>query len=420
MVRLPAGSARRAELPALILVAVALLIGAVLYTELLVTAWYRGASGRQLVVALSRQSPIGINAWVVGPAGVVAGWLVVFLFDRSKKLQAVLLAFAAAPFLAVVRGSGAWGTGVWLTSWPWFFPGLAVGVATAVGTSRLLTDHHIREFPGAVGLLTVTAVVVAVVGVYDAHLTRATALGEMLRHGGGSAMFLAVLVVFVQYQDRDDVLVVAPDDGTSATTVLAALYDHVDGRTGTAVVRDRRLTRAVATLRQTGTSDRWGDGVELSYRPAGAFGRWVSVRGRRVDISRTPLGGAVRTLHPDRSGPLWAGFFDTGVDEFTGAVGRSRAVVLVLPGTWLDNDSTASGVADTVDGYRKLCRAGRRSDTEVVVVVTGQPSPNDPPRLTDQVERLTDGEIDCAVVGVGVDDGTVVGADTVYEAVTPR
>jgi len=371
---------------------------------MVISAWETEGAVYTLVHSVFRATGWDINLVVVVPAGVVLGWLLLFGFDQSKRIQAGILAVAAVPFAAAL-----WARGVWFVPWlslsPFLLLGLLVGLLSG-SIDKILFGLRRREFPLAVRALYVTTLAALVVGFVDLQTTTSVPLTQTAVQAGSILVFGGLFSGFVQYTDRQDILVVTPSGHRDSETVLlCGLYDSAKTAFDTYIVSGgTELNEARAQLTHDGDVDPLSSTVEFRFKPSGPLDRWTSVTADGYDVQTLYSDEIDRAL--DRLRPSSSAFETLrrwlsanlpvvgGGRDLTRRLETADLVLLVVPlsdpslsralaGEDLE-DATAPGY---LERYYELCAAAG-GDSNVLVVAT------DADRATERYARTRDTEVD--------------------------
>jgi hypothetical protein len=289
MVELPSGlSTRRSrDVQRLAVSVVVIALTVVPMTEMLVAAWQARGIGEGVAVAVATVLPLGFDAVVVFPAGLVVGWLSLFLFDRSKVMQALLLVLASGPVLLTLWLNDVWFSGAvdWVASVHVLLTGFAVGVVSGAADKLLaaVTGADVelgvkyREFPLAAIALFLSTLVVGLVGFVDLHvLSSTTALGATY-HFVATGAFVGLVGYFVQYTDRKDVLLLSPSRETE-TLIVAGLYDYLEDEYEVVATQGGdELSRLLGNLDQDAVVPVRESEITFYFRRPGWFSRWTSI-----------------------------------------------------------------------------------------------------------------------------------------------
>lgn len=228
-------------------------------TRILTSAWDSGGVSHELIWVLVIVADRHIDEAVVFPAGFVAGVLFLFLLDRYKRIQALLIVLVGVTgFLTTLDRFDRWfETVAWTTNIDVFVIGIVLGILAGIkGGSR--RNGHLY-FPMSSRLLYGIISWVVVFSFFELHVdyqgplhvTDGTIEIVGLSYGGLvldgittnaiiSFLFLFTLGFFVRYTNTKNVVVIAPSTVAKADT-LGAIYSHV---------RDRYEGRALAGGRE--------------------------------------------------------------------------------------------------------------------------------------------------------------------------
>ncbi len=266
-------------------------------------AWEADGIGRSTVHALT--AGFNIDIAIVFPVGVVTGWLLLFVVDRTKQLQR-WLALVAAVLLGVwiVVIENRWTEFVnWGQYWYFAVAGFVVGIALGVGP-QLLGDGRQREYPvAAVGLFLITTTL-SIVAFLDVHLvvtnqlpaTSETALFRPQSLVGTTVdvvvttAFVTLFGWFILYSDYQSVAVLSGSNGLGLAT-MAGLLDHTqqdyDGSSGTGgtTLSDAKDPLVEGTAGGELIIDDADQYFEFSYLPTTQPARWVHVSAAPININ---------------------------------------------------------------------------------------------------------------------------------------
>lgn len=226
---------------ALLVVSIAVMIlSARPFTGLLVDAW----SVESSVVAAAVTgflSAIGatLASAIAFTTGLLGVFILLFLFDSSKKVQALVFVLALPLFFTTLNRSD-----LWMIPWTRELIPLAVGVVVAlpIGTvgARVDTESdgaipRVREFPAAtraIYWIVVVSVLVALVQVHVLAGQPGIVLNVVL-----SGAIVALTAVFTTYQDDRSVLIISPDPYEEAN-VLGGIYQEARSRFGAEAINE--------------------------------------------------------------------------------------------------------------------------------------------------------------------------------------
>jgi hypothetical protein len=229
-----------------------------------------------------------IDLVVVVPAGLVTGWILLFIFDESKKIQSVTVPAFAAVFALVIWSNDLWfgSTVDWSAHWQFFVVSFIAGLVTGGFVEYL--NHRRREFPRAGWLLYVSVVLASLIGLVQMGV--AGRLGFL--NGGMYALSTAGLIftlaVFVEYENDRSVTVVASSEKPRATLVggLCKVIRDEDRNHRFKGEGAKKMIRALTTLEQEDADvlpDMSGV-IEFRYKDSTSLiSRWVSVTAEGVD-----------------------------------------------------------------------------------------------------------------------------------------
>lgn len=232
---------------------VALAVALWIVTPMLGRAWSRdGLVFNAVYAVVVGILGLDIDVAVALPAGVVAGWLVLFAADGYKTLQGIILGLIGGPvFLVSLQRLGLWWeTVAWANYWWAVCGGLGGGVVTGAIGSEAGTDFDLdlRRFPAATAALYLSLSAVVVVAFLEAHLEYTSPLvwnlraeravtgpigsvtvrtEELIVDAIGSVTLVTVLGIFTQYSSDTTVRIVGPS-GPSRANVLGGLFAHAD------------------------------------------------------------------------------------------------------------------------------------------------------------------------------------------------
>lgn len=192
--------------------------------------------------------------------GVLAGWLLLFCLDGTKRIQALLVVVGVGvPFWLFVEQTGRIIEAVARTPWSAFL-GLAAGIGSGVATSTRLYGvkrplelspfQKLRwlQFPAAGGAFLYGTAAVMVAVIVDFVVTMSFDLTSLVVVSSG-AIFVVSLSVFMRYDKRQTTVVVSPPDFEGEYKyqpyVLGGLYETVTlKRHGFPMEGDGELTAA--------------------------------------------------------------------------------------------------------------------------------------------------------------------------------
>ena len=213
--------------------------------------------------------------------GVLAGWLLLFCLDGTKRIQALLVIVGAGiPFWLFVEQTGRITVAVARTPWSAFL-GLSVGVISGVATSaqlygvkrpiELSPAEKLRwlQFPAAGGSFLYGMAAVIVTVVIDFVVTMSLNPIALVVVSSG-AMFVVSLSVFMRYDQRQTTVMVSPPDFEGdykyQPYVLGGLYKTVTlDRHGFPIEGDGELTAAKTASDLRGLEARFDSTVVFGF-----------------------------------------------------------------------------------------------------------------------------------------------------------
>lgn len=261
------------------------------------SAWGPNALSYNLVHAFMKLIGADIDVAVVFPVGVCLGWLGLFLFDSSKRIQAIILGITVIGFVFSLIRYGRWATTVdWVKHIEVLFLGAGTGIVT--GVAGTFSKRSVREFPVAAAGLYSVVTLVTIISFFEAHLAYRSPIDAfpdvqkppvdtpllitdgLIIDGISMVLLVVVLATFVQYRDRKDVVLIAPT-ARSETIVLAGLFDSIRNRPeGHIIDSDVAMTLSdvVGTIQSGYRPDPiQTEEVVLRFKRPGALSRWVEI-----------------------------------------------------------------------------------------------------------------------------------------------
>ena len=278
---------------------------------MMIDAWEAEGFVWETAVSITVERGTPIDLVVVVPAGLIAGWILLFLFDKSKKIQSIIVPAFAVVFIGVIWFRNLWfgSTVDWAVYWMFFVLSLLVGFVTGGLIGYL--NHRRREFPRAgwflyvsVAVASITALVqVAVVGGLG-HLKGAV-------YTVSTAGLIFSLSVFVEYENERNVTIVASSE-KSRTTVVGGLCKAIRDENRNYRFRGegaQKMIRALTTLGEDDPDilpDMSGE-IKFRYKDTTSLiSRWVSVTAEGVDTryvcQQMGLDRSARTGSPPEKG----------------------------------------------------------------------------------------------------------------------
>lgn len=413
---------RRREWASVAVSFVLLLLASTYVTRLMVDAWNTEGFVYYTWWTLVETTAVSNEAAITFPAGILVGWLVLFLLDEYKRVQAVLLSIAAVPtFLWTLFRLEQW---VWMepvAALPGLVAGTAFGVLTGlVGGRTPLAGHDRWTFPTAARALSVVVVVGTVVAFLERYVPyrfavdppdsglpsvvgagpTATPPGAVAAALDGAIVLLVVGVVnhFVQYSDRKDIVLICPDDRT-LVSLLGGMYELARERyDGTTVSGRRTLNDAAAAVSEQQLPNA-ASSLSFQYRLPGPLKRRTIVSAdkarqlteRDVDLIEAKVrkrdNPAVRNLHalrghvvgllPRRIRRGFSPSYATTAEQIEDA----DVVLLVAPladrvderrlreGEFENYEEVLRERPEYVEDYERICRAYRGVKPDVYIVV---------------------------------------------------
>lgn len=241
-----------------------------------------------------------IRLAIVGAVGLVAGWLTLFLIDRTKRFQKLFIGFIAIVYIfwnIIIEGHwlGNYNlTEVWYVAIVMFIIGIVCGVLP-----QLRAGKRQGEYPVAAMGLFLAVAGFSVVGFLDLYW-----FGDVLAStDANSTLFIpatnqiavvvdAIAVViflgavgnFTLYNDVRSVVFIS-SDGEAVTATLVGLFHHVDsdyrGR-GPNCLEDGYGDLQSGQTPRSDLCD--GRETEFIYLPPGLFPQWVTVSAASVSL----------------------------------------------------------------------------------------------------------------------------------------
>lgn len=364
------------------------LLTAVPLSELLIAAWDAEGVVYTTVHDITRAYSLDIDLFVVIPTGMLLGWLGLFAYDQTKRIQAVILLVAIIPFATVLQSQGVWTDYV---SWGQLLQFVALGLLFGLITGsidKILYGLQYREFPIAAQALFFTTAITLVTAFVDLLVSTSTPLLRIILFGGAVIVFVGLFGSFVQYTNRRDIVIFTPGGHRGAeATLVTGLYDLAKARYETRVSEGAgELNNARANLAENAEPNPFTNTIEFRFKPAGWFSRWVTVNADGYDLQnlyedefeqalkrtkppqsiRGKLGSAIKQVIPT----IWGG------DSLGRRIQNADLLVMVVPlsdsriQSPLENGTLADSTApDYLEMYNEICRAtGERTDVLVATL----------------------------------------------------
>lgn len=283
--------------PVLIVSAVALLASSPFVTNMMIRAWESPGHISTIIHGIGDALGVGFDVVLIFTTGLYIGFLVLFLFDEAKKLQAVIVLFSSIIIGFVLISGGHWVTGInWYANLPWAVLGFLIALPIG-GLVHFVQRDVPREFPRAANIILITLTVAAVVGFFEAHLRYTTTeslslvTSSLLSDFGFMVVFVGTLGHFLSYSYRKDVFVVSKDPKIK-TAFIAELFHYT-----------RRYRKArewgprSAGLNRVATHLQYGNEIEpiegelrLRFKTQSLFAMWVSVVTEGAEIGKLSEG----------------------------------------------------------------------------------------------------------------------------------
>jgi len=260
----------------------------ILVALMMIDAWELEGRVWETAIWITVDQGYDIDLVVVVPAGLVTGWVLLFLFDKSKKIQSVIV-----PAFAVLFAIVLWYRGLWFGStvdWSnyWLFFVLSLGAGIVMGGFIDYLNHRRREFPRAGWLLYVSIAVASITALIQLGVA-----GELRLLDGGLYTFstgglIISLAVFVEYENDRDVTIVASSEKPRSTivgglckTIREENRNHRFEGEGA-----EKMIRALTSLEQEdkGVLPDISGIVKFRYKDTNSLiSRWVSVTAEGLD-----------------------------------------------------------------------------------------------------------------------------------------
>lgn len=256
-------------------------------------AWDGYGMGRWVVVSLVTQFNIDIDFIVIFSSGLVSGWLALFVFDKTKKLQR-FPALLVSSILAVWIWRSRWHVGIaWGEFWYIVVFGVVVGGITG---SRFLTRKS--EFPPAAIGLFLTASTLSIIALFDVHLFATeqfsmenssilpgpTSLTGVTLNIVSTTGFVGLFGWFTLYSDYRSVAVLTTSQGCGVA-VIAQFLDYVQQKyngtslSGGPTLQRYKRKRLGSLEDDTPPSNRY----EIKYLPRHSS-RWTRISAAPINI----------------------------------------------------------------------------------------------------------------------------------------
>jgi hypothetical protein len=287
-----------------------------------------------VVGVLSIEQSLAYTYIVVVPVGLCFGLLLLFILDKSKKIQAPLVAlfvliFVASTILLEYRWTSE--TGVdWFLRFPLprpaFILGLVFGFLLGEGYKPVIAKVHpayresidsTKEFPRAAILLLAIGTFSTLVSFFDLHIglinansatTRldlgvvtvvldgiyqnylfANYLPDILLNFTISIIFIVSLGMFVEYENSREVILIG-ERKELIDSLLTGLYDVSEEYEGEGISRQGRLKNESLKLENDWTTPEFSEddfskeGVMFKYKYPSLFSRWIIVNPQKDTI----------------------------------------------------------------------------------------------------------------------------------------
>lgn len=273
---------------------VGLIVGIVVTTwfvaNLLTYAWAAEGIADATVRGAAAALSVDLSVLVTFLSGLVVGWVVLLVADRSKRIQAPAFALVAVLFFVFTLTFGFFRDTDWVGDGASLLAGAVLAVA--LGASTLVVSGE-REFPVATaGIHTVVLVSVGT-GIVDAYvlggfLGAATSLTELATTVATllfSLAFVVLTATLVQSRDQRRVTIVSPNDGTG-TAVTVGLTKYLQRGFESELVAGAQTVANAPGPMQTGDKpDPLGEPVTVTYKSPQPISRWIKVTAQPVDVS---------------------------------------------------------------------------------------------------------------------------------------
>lgn len=282
---------------ALVVMGILVSVLALRISQLLDLAWTSRGVGFEFVVMVTNGN---FDSMVVGPAGLLTGWILLFMLDRTKRLQKVFVGLAVVVFVVWnVMVGDRWVEHVaWGDRWLLWILMFVVAVAVAV-VPQTRSGRRQWEYPFAASGLFLFAATLCIVGFFDVYWFAADRASAEAASVGGLAPgtlsavlidgvvvlgFISLLGKFMMYNDvRTVAFVNSSEDAAMAT--LVGLFHHVEGEyrgRGPDCLKDGFIPLEAG---ETPSPNLCGPGrIEFTYLPSGVFPQWVTVAADPISI----------------------------------------------------------------------------------------------------------------------------------------
>ena len=312
-----AGSLRRNY--RIILSAIGIAISSLFVVDMSVRAWekdkiIRGLGKDQLGGLLG-----GIDALIVLAVGLYFGWLLLFLFDESKNLQAIFILLGSVIMAGPLRSQWAWID--WGSQFIWLFVGIVVALLTGGGV-RYLRQNVPREFPRAVQAILWTLLLGTLIAFFEMHVQYSGAglvdTSHLITDIAATVVFVGTVGHFLTYSHRQDIFVLSTTAATK-TIFMAELFEYTR--------RNRQakqwgpnaahLNRAITDLQLDRDLTPVTGGLHLRFRTQSRLSRWVSVVTDSSEVGRV-TDNDINTLQQQAGGPAFLRPFQrsSGLTEY--------------------------------------------------------------------------------------------------------
>jgi hypothetical protein len=373
---------RMKEIAVVLISSLAVLFSTVFVVDMLGRAWDAEGFFRRLSMTIGEALGGDVDVVIVASAGILIAWIVLFAIDESMRVQRLVIAAFSVLFAVEIVRSGRWTDLVnWSSNLSWLVAGLLFGLTTGGFLSYLFTNR--RRFPRTGKLIYLTVIGAVVVGYSQLLIAGTASTGTV--DALSSLTLIYSLAVYIKYDDRKNVVVVASNEETR-TVVLGGVFQYVrDRHEGVPLQGGRLLNNALTEIEgKYEIQTQITKPIEFRYKyGTGLISRWISVSAenyrlsdvnrRVIDRVNRKIGGSsdlVRWLYRrlvlpvDLLRPDFLSVSTSRVARMSQKI--SEADVVVVPLSVSDmNENTNT---DVISELNEICK--RSASTKLVVVAT--------------------------------------------------